>query len=356
MFMTTSDRTQKRSQSFRIQDFLRTVVSVMVLPFGLAIYALTGKTYSRTYQSFVWIFCVTRGRSNDLLARFLSWRQPAKEREKVSGVLGILTPQVIDQHVETLRRDGRIVFEGALTADTCSRLHSFACSTSSAVRPMDGESTLTIPSRIVFDEKNPRAIRYDFDTSALLNNVDVQDLMADSSLLEIAEAYLGTQPVVDVLSMWWHTNFHDKPDSEAAQFYHFDLDRIAWLKVFIYLTDVGPNNGPHSFVLGSHKTDAIPWSMLRKGYVRLEDEEVETAFGVDRCLQMTAPRGSIIIEDTRGLHKGNAVTGDPRLVLQLQFSNSLFGGEYPPARINTVHSEALRKALLHRPSVFRAYH
>ena len=161
--------------------------------------------------------------------------------------------------------------------------------------------------------------------------------------------------MADVLSMWWHTNHHSQPDSEAAQFYHFDLDRIKWLKIFVYLTDVGPDNGPHSFVVGSHADGGIPWHLRRKGYVRLADDDVAAEYGPDRCLNITAPRGSIIVEDTRGLHKGNAVTGAPRLVLQLQFSNSLFGGQYPKARITNLQSQDFRARLDEMPAVYRQY-
>jgi hypothetical protein len=270
-------------------------------------------------------------------------------------VLGELTPDATSKLVRTLQTEGRIVFERALPPEVCDRLHAFACRTPAKVRPMDGESAPQAPRTAVFDGRRPEAVRYDYDPAVLLDNADVQALMADPTLLEVAQGYLGSEPVADVLSMWWHTNAHDQPDAEAAQYYHFDLDRIAWLKVFVYLTDVGPDNGPHSFVLGSHRPGAIPWSMLRKGYARLEDDEVEAFYGRDNCLQMTAPRGSIIIEDTRGLHKGNTVRGDPRLILQLQLSSSLFGGAYPPARITEVRSDALREALQQRPAVFRAY-
>jgi hypothetical protein len=338
-----------------LRDILRTIAALAILPFGLIAYAVTGKTTPRTYQAFVWLFCATGGRSNDWLARLVRWRRPMAAPKRVCGVLGDLTPDSTARLVDTLQREGRIVFERALPSEVCDRLYAFACSTPATVRPMDGEVAHPFPRTVIFDGRHPEAVRYDYNTGVLLDNADVQELMADPTLLQIAQVYLGCDPVADVLSMWWHTNAHNQPDAEAAQFYHFDLDRIAWLKVFVYLTDVGPENGPHSFVLGSHQSRTIPWSMRRKGYARLGDDEVEAVFGRERCLEMTAPRGSIIIEDTRGLHKGNAVRGAPRLILQLQLSNSLFGGAYPPARISTVRSPALRKALAERPAVFRAY-
>jgi hypothetical protein len=41
--------------------------------------------------------------------------------------------------------------------------------------------------------------------------------------------------------------------------------------------------------------------------VRLTDEEVKAAFGDGAITTMVAPRGTILVEDTRGLHKGNVV-------------------------------------------------
>jgi hypothetical protein len=248
-----------------------------------------------------------------------------------------------------------VMFERALPADACARLMNFAMETPAVARRMDHEPR-DLPRRVaLFDERAPLAVRYDYETDALLDNADVQALLADPSLLRLVQAYLGCEPVADVLSMWWHTAYHAAPDSEAAQYFHFDLDRIKWLKVFIYLTDVGPDNGPHSFVPGSHQTSGIPSDILRRGYVRLSDDEVYGHYGEDRCKRFCGPRGSIIIEDTRGLHKGAHVSGKPRLVLQLQFSNSLFGTSYPDARMTRVVDPGLQTLIDKAPQIYRQY-
>lgn len=337
-----------------LKEFVRTMACLIVLPWGLLLYAITGKTGNKTYQAFVWMFCVSAGRSNAFLSRLASLRRPVTQINSTKGVLGDMSGAVRAKSVEQLRRDGYVLFERALSPGACDRLLQFAQATPSQIRRMDGEAATQVVRTAVFDGSNPMAVRYDYDPVSLLDNEDVQTLLADGSLLSLAQEYLRSAPVADVLSMWWHTNHHSQPDSHAAQFYHFDMDRIKWLKVFIYLTDVGPENGAHSYVAGSHN-GGIPWSMRRKGYVRLTDEEVTAEYGGERCLHLMAPRGSIIVEDTSGLHKGNTVQGASRLILQLQFSNSLFGGYYAPARITSVQSSDLRSRLRETPTVYRQY-
>jgi hypothetical protein len=178
--------------------------------------------------------------------------------------------------------------------------------------------------------------------------------MADRSFIAVAQNYLQAQPIVDVVAMWWNV-MSPRPDKEAAQYWHFDMDRIKWLKFFVYLTDVGPENGPHSFVAGSHRSGGIPASLLKKGYARLTDEEVGSNYSVDRFVEFTAPRGTVIAEDTRGLHKGKHITKGDRLIFQMQFSNSLFGGEYPVSRIGELKNTDLAGMVARFPRMYSNY-
>jgi Phytanoyl-CoA dioxygenase (PhyH) len=339
----------------RLRSFALTALSAVCLPIGLLIYFLTRRTPSWAYRAFVHLFCATSGRSNDVLSAMASWSPRRLKLELPSGVLGQMAGQELGSHLKQLRQQGYLVFAKALPEDVCQRLLRFALDTPATVRRMDHEPPGAVPRKALFDPASPMAVRYDYPPSALLGNADVQHLLADPSLLALCQAYLDALPRADVLSMWWHTHFHDRPDSEAAQFFHFDLDRMKWLKVFIYLTDVGPDNGPHTFIAGSHATGAIPSDLLSKGYARLSDEEVLSHFGGDRSVEFTAPRGTVIVEDTRGLHKGAPVRGTPRLILQLQFSNCLFGASYPGARIGNVVDPSLLTMLEVAPQVYWQY-
>lgn len=330
------------------------VRSIVVLPWGLRRFRADGRTPEAALQAMIWLFCTSGGRFNDWMSRRIAKQRPPLALPDTAGVLGNLDAAQRSALGERLRRDGVVVFPSALPAEVCDRLQAFAARTPATIRPMDGQSA-DVTRQALYEPDNLQAVRYDYQPSDLLDQAEVQDLLADPSLLALVQDYLGCEPLADVLGMWWHTAFHDHPDSKAAQFFHFDMDRFQWLKVFIYLTDVGPDNGPHAFVRGSHRTGGIPPHILERGYVRLTDEEVAATYPAEDILAFTAPRGSIIVEDTRGLHKGVHVRDGARLILQLQFSNSLFGTNYAPARMRQVSSPRMQQMLARAPAIYRQY-
>jgi ectoine hydroxylase-related dioxygenase (phytanoyl-CoA dioxygenase family) len=339
-----------------LKNFTLTVLDVMRLLGGVCVHLATGKTPARSYQSMISLFCRSGGRSNDMLTAALKLFGGRVRLPRSHGVLGDMQGDKLDRVVQDINEHGYCLFEKALPDDMCDRLLAFALDTPSLVRPLEtsGTAHLRDAQRVKYDRRNPMGVRYDFSSEDVINNPDVQQLMADASILSIAQAYLGSAPIADVTSMWWHTAFSDQPNEEAAQFFHFDMDRIKWLKFFIYLTDVGPDNGPHSFVRGSHRTGGIPATLLSKGYARLSDGEVNRHYDPRDVVAFLAPRGTVLAEDTRGLHKGHAVLAGDRLMLQLQFSNSLFGGAYPPAMFRTL-SKPLRDMVGAFPRVYGNY-
>ena len=324
---------------------------------GWAIFFSTRKTPSYSYQSLIRLFCRSRGASNDRMSSWISFfNRRFINFNGQCGILGSIDADTLASHTAVLREHGYLLFPSVLPKEVCDRLVSFALETPAVVRPMDGQS-VSINQLIRYDPLNPAAVRYDLPVQQLLDNEDIQGLLADPSLLAIAQSYFNCLPRVDMLGMWWHSNFHACPDSEAAQLYHFDMDRVRWLKIFIYLTDVGPNDGPHHFVSGSHQTGAIPEKILNKGYNRLSDDEVIQSFGEKKLVEFCAPKGSIIVEDTRGLHKGDVVkaNGRSRLMLQLQLSNSLFGGTAPSARLNKISHPELAKRVQSDSLIFEQF-
>lgn len=321
---------------------------------GFIIYLVFNKTPEFAYQAMIGLFCLTKGQSNDVLSKIIGYFKRPYHFSESTGILGTLETTRRNLISTSLREQGYYVFEDPLPEELCEQLLQYASSHECTMRPMDGDKS----GKLVhthYHRGAPEAVRYDFETQDLLDNQDVQLLLADMSLAIVAQDYLGARPVIDVIGLWWHTRFSDKPDRGAAQYYHFDMDRPKWLKFFIYLTDVETTNGPHSFIAGSHQSGAIPSSLLKKGYARLTDEEIKTHFDEKNIIEFNAPRGTIIAEDTRGLHKGKHVQEGDRLILQIQYSNSLFGGYYPKSGLAKDLTENLKLRIKQFPGLYSAY-
>ncbi|HEX4984478.1 MAG TPA: phytanoyl-CoA dioxygenase family protein [Burkholderiales bacterium] len=339
--------------SWKSNRITRFVFESLRLMYGCVAYLFSGRTPAAGYQGMIGLFCTTGGVSNDMLSGIVGAINGKCTLPPEKGILGSFSDAELKQVKSRLDADGYLVFEKVLPAEVHERLMGFALATPSRIRA--GKNVGAAASRMgIYNRHKPEGVRYDFLPEDVINNVDVQRLMSDTSILALAQAYLGSRPVADVTNMWWHTAFSHEPDSDAAQFFHFDMDRIRWLKFFFYLTDVGPQSGPHCFVRGSHRTGGIPRQLLKKGYARLTDEEVSTFYEKDRIIEFHAPAGTLIVEDTRGLHKGKVVERGDRLMLQLQFSNSLFGGSYPKARFGVMTPE-LKKIAESEPGIYANY-
>jgi hypothetical protein len=122
--------------------------------------------------------------------------------------------------------------------------------------------------------------------------------LLDPRLLAVICHYLGLVP--KLVEAYVRRNYPGRYRS-MNHFWHRDLnDHQALLKIFIFLTDTTVDNGPHEFVRGSHSD----FSKLN-GQRYYSDEEVNAAYplGSPQRLVSEVPAGTVIIEDTRGLHR-----------------------------------------------------
>ena len=311
------------------RDRVSIVTAGIRLGAGVLAYVVTGKTPAFAYLSMIRLFTLTSGRSNDLLAWLIGRIRRPYPIGHLGGVLGIERRADLERVVAQIKERGYYVFDQQLPQDTCDRLTRFALNQPCRPRAADNAASAPAKPPAVYPRTTPEAVIYDFAPHDLINDPTVQNLMADTSINALAEAYLGAKPVLDTVNLWWTTAFSQQPDRNAAQLYHFDMDHVRWLKFFVYLTDVTADTGPHCFVAGSHRSGGIPQNFLSKGYARLTDAEVSANFSPKALIEFVCGRGTIIAEDTRGLHKGKPVLKGDRLMFEFEFSNSLFGAMLP---------------------------
>lgn len=287
-------------------------------------YAKTGQTQDGDGRALVDAFLKSRG--NWLTGSSKEWarRVPKYDFSNANDVLGLWRePGSMERTLTQLHRDGYAILDVELPASTVEKLSAdFAkapCTLTS-----DKGSSLGPDDRVVVDMENPLAEKYAVDTNALVQNPTVRELLLDRGLLQIAQEYIGSAPVIDIITAWYSFP-SDAPSHEAAQLFHFDLDRVRWLKAFFLLTDQTTDTGAHLYIPGTQRDGGIDARLLDRGYARLEDDEVAAFYPRETWKTMEGTKGKILLEDTRGLHKGISLKRDHRLMLQFEYAQNLFG-------------------------------
>jgi hypothetical protein len=306
-----------RRMSHSTKEILRDVANVMS---GYREFKRNGSTSDEAYASMRRLYRKTNGRFNDAVGGLCRILHPKRSYDLSDSLLDIATEENVRQIASSLRRDGFYQFEQRLPAWVCKSLLEFSLSTPGEPVSLDGRQQAST----LFNRANPQTVRHEISSRDLFANEIVQQLTTDPFLFGVAQEYLGFNPVLDVLAIWWSAPGDSAMQSRAAQLYHFDMDRFRFVKFFVYLTDVDTNNGPHCYVRGSHVRK--PKSLLRDE--RILDEEIALHYKPEDRVELTGPTGTILAVDTRGFHKGKPLVERDRLILQIQFADSLFGQNY----------------------------
>ncbi len=303
---------------------IKTLVSPFLFFFGYLSFLLVRKTPKLSFVSFRHLFVLTNGKSNDFMSTIISLFKPKYIIDKASGLLGELSDSEITKICDKISANGFHSFDIKLNEKTVADLVAFASDTEVRFLKFDEDNITYSEEEIKFDPNNPISPRYQFQNSQLMRNDSVKNIVYDQSILAVANKYLNAKPILDIVTMWWSAPFSKESRDKVAQKYHFDMDRFKFLKFFFYLTDVTEDNGPHCYVKSSHKSK--PNTLLEDR--RIEDSEIAEHYPPSDILELVSSRGSILAVDTRGFHKGKPLSNGNRLLLQIQFSNALFGAPY----------------------------
>lgn len=181
---------------------------------------------------------------------------------------------------------------------------------------------------------NSHPIRMNSYIYKLLNNPFFQN---------IADNYLGSSSFLNfvrvMVSKAKHKKFYtEKQLHMSGNSFHFDYTFLRSLRFFLYLTDVFEESGPHNFIKSSHEENfKYPESIndfYKSGYRKyynntveglLKDEWVNKNFPKESHLKFVGKKGTLIIEDTTGFHKGGDCINGSREVLMLNYGISNIG-------------------------------
>jgi ectoine hydroxylase-related dioxygenase (phytanoyl-CoA dioxygenase family) len=142
-------------------------------------------------------------------------------------------------------------------------------------------------------------------------------------LLDVANAYLRLWSKLEYVDLWYSIPQPPEAERRASQRWHRDYNDRHLLKAFLYLVDVDEETGPFQYVPGSQPggpyADAWPWRPLGQTYP--PEEELAQRIPPDAVKTFTAPKGTLILCNTSGFHRGGFATGKPRVLATATYSS-----------------------------------
>ena len=328
-------------------NFFKNFSSFFFLICSLFIYFFFKKNSKIGHQVLVRAYVLTGGLSNKIISKFISFFSlMSKKIIYYDGSSKIFEKKNENNLIlDDLFNEGYSIFKNKISRDHIDFLISFA---------KNNEGFFLKNREIVslnYKNFDFSSAVFNYNENILLDNFLVRKIAINSDFLEIASAYFDSVPILSAVNMWWSipsTNV----DSDAGQLYHFDMDRIKFLKFFIYLTDVDYDSGPHCYVSGTHK----PFSkkkLLNRGYQRIPDGDIQQNYTSESIRSITGSAGTIIVGDTSCFHKGLPPRKSSRLILEFEYSNCLFGAETEKildATKNKLKNDIAYKSLLESKS------
>lgn len=164
--------------------------------------------------------------------------------------------------------------------------------------------------------------------SNILHYPAIALLASNPLILNTLEQYFGALPQVGGYEIT--ANVAGREGMVPSSDWHADKGSIAFVKMFVYLSDVGGENGPHGFIAGSHTADGISAALNQCD--RLTPEQKELLINNQRwepeLIDLVFPgktvfyggaAGTAILEDTRGFHRAHRLKSGHRLMLALQW-------------------------------------
>lgn len=290
----------------------------------------------RTYLEMRHDYIHSKSNAVNMTCKVNGFLNPKYKIKSSSGLAGALSNDEVNNVCDQIKSNGYYIFPNLLDKTIIEELKTFASTTPVHYLIADKDNISYSKEAVKYLEANEMSNRYQLlDISQFKHSKAALDIVQDANLLHIANNYLGARPILDLIIFWWSKSFKNINVDEAtkellknrsAQLFHFDMDRLKFLKFFIYATDVDTHTGPHVYVKNTHQK--IPTYITKDG--RYSDDLINQMEG-SNVIEINGKAGSVIAVDTRGLHKGKELEDGERLIFQLEFTNSLFGKPQIPS-------------------------
>ena len=148
-------------------------------------------------------------------------------------------------------------------------------------------------------------------TDKIVQSEEIFKLVNNEKLLNILSGIFKAKFKLDWIWSWWSFPSNEKI---GPQLFHRDYESFNFVKLFVYLTDVGKENGPHEYIIRSNIKDKF---FERK---RFDENQIRGEFSESDIKTIYGKKGTTFLADTFGIHRGVDPKEENRLVLVYLFS------------------------------------
>lgn len=206
------------------------------------------------------------------------------------------------QKRERLEKAGLVALPDLVTPEWADKVRAY----------LDGKAIEAKGRTMTLDQVPSDITIADYSLLTVMSCPLIVALVNAPEVLSLAGAYLGCCPTLSSVGLRW--SFPSAAEASDVQRFHRDPDDWRFVKLFVYLTDVDENSGPHIYVQGSHRSD------LRVRARPYDLSYIERKYGPDSARMMLGQRGTAFMADTMGIHMGKPPIERPRLMLIAQYS------------------------------------
>jgi hypothetical protein len=147
----------------------------------------------------------------------------------------------------------------------------------------------------------------DYSVASIMACPHLPELAMSGTVMRLVGAYLGCVPTIAMLGL--RRSLPGAAGIDGGRLFHRDVDTWRSCKLFVYLTDVNADDGPHIYVEETHH---------RTGDTRIRMNE--SFEGEERAVAVTGPAGFGFLADTFGVHRGLPPKKGERLMVQFQYA------------------------------------
>ncbi len=308
--------------SLNLEHYLEPSWTVRKVLEGYERYAKTGLNDELTYMRFREAFTETQGRSNRVFSNVISDHIGKTDYDYSQTIFGddVDAENTVKTGLYHLKHYGFYKTKLQVPSEMVKSLKD------KILTGMEGDHGSDVEKAIQGTDDAPLQIKGKHGWLATFD--EMYRISGDPILLAMVQEYMGVPPIFNTPVAFLNSaraNVTQKELSATAQLYHHDLHRLQFVKLFIYLTDVDMDSGPHTLIKGTHRDR--PREMWADG--RHTDEAITKSGLIDDEVNIVGPAGTVFLVDTSALHKGANPTSRHRLMAQVQYTNSLFGRPWP---------------------------